>query len=109
MIGPLLNEVLTVYRATFEDDGRGGRTKTVAVWGTVRARISQPTAEERTVAAQEGATLDAIVHVPYGSGVERGDEIEDVGPRHLRVLSAVHDSSRTYDRLMCQVIQGGHG
>lgn len=106
MIRHLLNDALTVYRGAFAADGRGGRSKTMAPVGTVRARVAQPTGQERMIASQMGAVLDAVVHVPYAADVQRGDELDDGGARRWRVMSVVNDSSRTYRRLECQVIQG---
>jgi SPP1 family predicted phage head-tail adaptor len=106
MIRHLLNAGVDVYRATFTDDGRGGRTSTLAKVGTVRARVAQPSAAERAVAAQLGAVLEHVVHVEHVADVERGDELDTGGPRRLRVQSVVIDSSSTYKRLECQVIEG---
>lgn len=106
MIRHLLNDALTVYRASFAADGRGGRVKTMSEVGTVRARVSQPSAEERRTAGREGATLDAVIHVAFRADVQRGDELDDGGSRRWRVVSVVNDSSRTYRRLECQAVQG---
>lgn len=118
MIRHLLNMSVDIYRATPSDDGQGGTTRALTQVGTVRARVSQPTATERAVAAQMGAVVQHVVHVAYTTDVERGDEIDTgaypygassygVGPRRLRVQSVVSDSSATYKRLECQVIQPG--
>lgn len=106
MIGHRLNDTLTVYRAAYVADGAGGRTKTFAEAGTIRAQVSQPTAAERQVAAQVGALLTHVVHTTYGADVERGDELDTDGPRRLRVVGVLHDSRRTYTRLECEVVQG---
>ncbi len=107
MIGHLLNTSVTVYRATYTDDGRGGRIKTMTSQGARRAKVDQPSATERAVAAQEGATLTHVVHMAYGADVQRGDELDTGGTRRLRVLDVVSNSRATYDRLECQVVQGG--
>lgn len=107
MIRHLLNASLDVYRATFTDDGRGGRTSALAKVGTVRARVAQPSSQERAVAAQLGAVLEHVVHVMRAADVQRGDELDVGGARRLRVQSVVEDSSLTYKRLECQVVQGG--
>lgn len=106
MIGHLLNAAVTVYRPAFTADGRGGRTRAMNEQGSIRARIVQPTDVERTVAGQDGATLYHVVHVAYGADVERGDELDTGGSRRLRVVAVVSDSSGTYKRLDCRVIEG---
>lgn len=106
MIRHLLNSSVDVYRATFTDDGRGGRTSALAKVGAVRARVSQPSAEERMVAGQRGAILEHVVHVMNVEDVRRGDELDHGGPRRLRVQGVVEDSSATYKRLECQVVEG---
>lgn len=107
MIRHLLNASLDVYRDTFTNDGRGGRTSTMAKVGTVRARVAQPSATERMVAAELGAVLEHVVHVEHVADVLRGDELDTGGARRLRVQAVVSDSSATYKRLECQVVEGG--
>lgn len=106
MIGHRLNDTLTVYRASYVTDEAGGQTKTFAYAGTVWAQVSQPTAAERTAAAQAGANLTHIVHTAYGADVARGDELDTDGLRLLRVMAVIYDSRRTYFRLECEVVQG---
>lgn len=107
MIGHLLNTTLDVYRPSFTPDGRGGQTETIASVGTIRAQVNQPTAEERMVAAQNGANLTHVVHTTFGADVERGDELDEGGARRLRVLAVITNSRHTYARLECEVTQGG--
>lgn len=106
MIEHRLNSSLTVYRATYADDGVGGRTKTFAAVGTIRAQVNQPSTMERLAAAQLGAELSHVVHTTYTSDVERDDELDAGGTRRLRVRAVVNDSRRTYKRLECEVVQG---
>jgi hypothetical protein len=106
MIRHLLNASVDVYRSTYTDDGQGGRTSSVAKVGAERARIAQPTAQERAIAAELGAVLEAVVHFELAADVQRGDELDDGGARRLRVQSVVSDSSRTYKRAECQRIEG---
>jgi SPP1 family predicted phage head-tail adaptor len=106
VIGHRLNETLTVYRAAYTADGAGGRTKVFEAAGLIRAQVSQPTAAERTLAAQAGANLTHVVHAAYTANVERGDELDNGGDRRLRVLAVVTNSRHTYKRLECQVAQG---
>lgn len=105
MIGHRLNSVLTVYRVNDTPDGAGGSTRVFVNMGTLRAQVSQPSAAERTAAAQAGANLTHVVHAAYGANVERGDELAAGGPRRLRVLAVLTNSRRTYTRLECEVVQ----
>jgi head-tail adaptor len=107
MIGHLLNTDLTVYRASFTADGRGGRTKAMASVGTIRAMVAQPSDQERQVAEQFGARLDALVYTAFGADVNRGDELDDGGARRWRVISKEINSRSTYERLHCTEVQGG--
>lgn len=107
MIGHRLNSDLTVYRSTSADDGAGGQTRTFAAVGTIRAQVSQPSAEERALAAQNGANLTHVIHTTRGADVERGDELDNGGARRLRVIAVLWDSRQTYTRLECEVTQGG--
>lgn len=106
MIGHRLNSVLTVYRTTWAADGAGGRTPTEVSQGTIRAQVSQPSAEERATAQQLGANLAYVVHTSASADVERGDELDDGGTRRLRVLAVLQNSRATYKRLECEVVQG---
>jgi SPP1 family predicted phage head-tail adaptor len=106
VIGHRLNDELTVYRATRTTDSVGGRTSAFASVGTIRAQVSQPSMEEREVAAQTGANLTHVVHTNYGADVARGDELDTGSDRRLRVVAVLHDSRRTYFRLECEVTQG---
>lgn len=106
MLRHLLNDSVTAYRAAYTGDGRGGRAKSMTSHGTLRARLSQPSVNERMLAGQQGATLDYVVHVLYEADVQRGDELDHGGARRLRVKAVTNDSSRTYKRLECQVVEG---
>lgn len=109
MIEHLLNTELTILRASYVTDAVGGRTKTFAENGTVRAMIAQPSAMERSAAAQLGTRLDFVVYTAPGADVERGDEFEDpLAPelRRLRVVGVLENSRETYTRLHCTVAQG---
>ena len=106
MIGHLLNTAVTVYRASYVADGRGGRTRSTASQGSIRAKVDQPFGMERMVAGQEGDTLTHVVHVAYGEDVRRGDELDIGDARRLRVKNVVSDSHGTYRRLECEEIQG---
>ena len=106
MINHRLNETLTVYRSGYVSDGSGGRTRTTTEHGTIRAQVSQPSAQERLTASQLGANLTAIVHTTRNAEVERGDFLDNDGGRRLRVTSVVTNSRDTYLRLECEEVQG---
>lgn len=106
MIAHRLNSELTVYRATYVDDGAGGRTRTFGEVGVIRAQVSQPSAQERMAAGQEGALLMYVVHTTADADVEREDELDTGAGRRYRVKAVLQDSRRTYKRLECEVTQG---
>lgn len=99
-----LPRTLAVWRATTVDDGAGGQTPTRAQVTTVRARVSQPTAAERTAADQAGARLDAVMHMAPDAGVRRGDELRGDGDTY-RVTATVAPSEPVYLRAECERIQ----
>ena len=104
-----MNQTLAVHRPATTTDAVGGQTVTYTEVGTVRAMVSQPTAEERRVAAAEGAVLTHNVHMRAGADVRRGDLLDGLpglgaGVR-LRVMSVVSDSRSTYRRAACDVTQ----
>lgn len=111
MIGHLARTPLTVHRPTVVDDGMGGQTDTFAAVGTVRALISQPTADEVQTAARFGARLAHVLHVERHEDVRRLDELDGDLPSsveagwRLRVWAVVSDSHSTYLRVQCEVTQ----
>ena len=107
MISRLLLDTVEVYRPTLVADGRGGRTRSFASVGVVRAKVGQPSTDERATAARLGAVLSAVVHVAFGADVRRGDELDVGHPRRVRVVSVTTNSRRTYARIECEEVQGG--
>jgi hypothetical protein len=107
VIAHLLNSTVTVYRATFVADGRGGRTSTFASQGTVAAKVGQPAQVEGVIAGRDGAMLLTPVHLAADAGVLRGDELDAGDDRRLRVVAVVTNSRDTYLRADCEVVQGG--
>lgn len=107
MIEHLLNEDVSVYRPSYTADNRGGRTKTFATPFTLRARVMpEPVVREHRIADEMTAELKYTVHVLPSADVLRSDELTCSAGR-LRVQAVVSDSSRTYKRLDCQVLQDG--
>lgn len=101
----LLDRELGVWRRVFTADGAGGRS---AIWqqvGTVAARVSQPTAAERTLAAQAGASLTDAVYLVPDAAVARNDELRGDGQVY-RVHATVTPSANTaYLRCDCERVQ----
>lgn len=101
----LLNASAEVWRSTRTPDGMGGWTDAWALVSTVRARMSQPTATERTLADQSGATLTHVVYLDDRADVRRGDELRQPG-RTFDVLAVFEPSEPgTYLRANCEVHQ----
>lgn len=111
MIGHLLTQTLSVYRAVDTVDSGGGRTQAFAQVGTVRAKVDQPTPAEVEEAGVWGAQLSHIVRTEVYEDIRRGDVFggelpsEVLSDQRLRVLSVVSDSHQTYRRMMCEITQ----
>lgn len=109
-----LNRTLQVWRPQGEDDGHGGQEITyVRQADDVRAKVDQPTAVERTVAAQTDSDHTHDIFLLPTADVRRGDELRDGGtedePRDgekWRVLFVVEPSSTRYRKAQSQLIQG---
>jgi head-tail adaptor len=83
----------------------GGWTDSWSQTSTVRARFSQPSATERTLADQSGATLTHVVYLEPDAPVRRGDELRQPG-RTFKVLAIFEPSEPgTYLRANCEVRQ----
>jgi len=101
-ISALLNAQLEVWRFTRTSDGMGGWLETWSQVGTVRARLSQPTARERVLADAAQARLTHVVYLPHDADVRRSDELR-LGPRALEVLATFEPSvPGTYLRANCE-------
>lgn len=107
MIRHLLNTNVDVYRASFTNDGRGGRTSSMSKVGTIRARVMPlPKMLEERVAGEMAELEFYVAHVLADADVQREDELDTGLARRLRVLAVVKDSSSTYKRLECQLVEG---
>jgi SPP1 family predicted phage head-tail adaptor len=104
MIGHLLNRELAVWRQTTTTDEGGGQSTAWAQTGTVRARVSQPSAAERQAAQQAGSELTHAVYVLAGEDVRRGDELRGDG-QVLDVVSTFSPSEPAYLRADCTQTQ----
>jgi SPP1 family predicted phage head-tail adaptor len=95
-----LNRTLEVWRPTTVPDGSGGQVVTLVQVGEVRAKVDQPSAAERLVAAQAGAEQTRPVYLLPATDVRRGDELRD-GSLILRVVATVTPSTPDYLRADC--------
>jgi head-tail adaptor len=107
--GRHLNRRLEVHRPTTVDDGAGGKETTLVLQGTVRARVSQPSASERQVAAQTSSRHSHDIYLLPGADVERGDELRGTDrlgrAQEFRVQAVVEPSEAVYSKAMCELIQ----
>lgn len=108
MIGHLLNRTLGVWRPSTEADGAGGQTVTLVPVGDVRAKVDQPTAEERREADQWGAEHTHTARFLPSADVARGDELRGGGQR-FRVLATLTNSRATYLRAPVQLVESEPG
>ncbi|MFH8369194.1 head-tail adaptor protein [Streptomyces sp. NPDC018031] len=108
-IGRLLNASVEVWRAELTDDGGGGQAETWSLVSAQRARLSQPSARERTAADQAGARLTHVVYLPAAADVRREDELRLGDGRVLDVLAVFEPSEPgTYLRADCHARQPTH-
>lgn len=104
-VARLLNTTVAVWRTTTAPDGMGGWVETVAQVGTQRARISQPSATERTIAQRAESRLTHVVYLDPSADVRRGDELRQAA-RVFRVLAVFEPSEPgTYLRADCELHQ----
>lgn len=99
-----LPRTLAVWRAATADDGAGGRTAGWSQVGSIRARVSQPSAAERTAAMQAGASLTMAVYTVPSADVRRGDELRGDGEVY-RVRATITPSERAYLRADCERVE----
>lgn len=108
-IGRYLNRQLEVYRPTLVDDGAGGQETTLVLQGTVRAKVDQPSPQERLVAAQAGSEHSHDIWLLPSADVRRGDELrgtDALGTAQVfRVLSVVQPSRPIYSKAFVQLVQ----
>jgi hypothetical protein len=101
----LLNASAEVWREQRTPDGMGGFTMARVQVGSVRCRLSQPSATERLQGAQLGSTLSHVAYLLPSADVKRGDELRT--PGHVfRVLATFEPSKPgTYLRADCELRQ----
>lgn len=100
----LLNRRLEVWRPTHVEDEGGGRSTTFVRQTDVAAKVDQPSASERMLAAQAGSEHTHSVYLQPDAAVLRGDELRGDG-QTFRVLSVVQPSAPVYSKADCQLIQ----
>lgn len=106
-INHLLNATAEVWRFSRVPDGMGGYAESWAKVGDTRARFSQPSARERTIADKEEARLTHVAYLAAGSDVRRRDELRTPG-RTYEVLAVFEPSvPGTYLRADCRSDQPG--
>lgn len=103
-VAHLLNRTLTVHRPATTPDGAGGQDVTLVHVANVRAKVDQPTPEERREADQWGAEHTHTARFLPDADVERGDELRGDG-QVFRVLATVTNSRRTYLRALCRLVE----
>ncbi|WP_228181988.1 head-tail adaptor protein [Streptomyces anulatus] len=102
----LLNRVLEVWRTTTVPDGAGGEETAQVRLADVRAKVDQPSASDRLLAAQAGSDHTHTVYLEPTAGVARGDELRG-GEQVFRVLSVVQPSEPVYSKADCELTQRG--
>ncbi|MFB6517444.1 head-tail adaptor protein [Streptomyces sp. NPDC056401] len=108
-VGRQLNRVLQVWRPGTAADGAGGQETVLALQGTVRAKVDEPSNADRLLAAQSGSEHTHTVFLAPGADVRRGDELRGTDrlgtAQALRVLAVVSPSTPVYRKAPCQLIQ----
>lgn len=101
----LMNTALEVWRTTRAADGMGGWETAESLVGTARCRISQPSATERTLAAQSTARLTHVIYAEADANIRREDLLRQ-GAREFRVVDTFEPSvPGTYLRVNCEEVQ----
>lgn len=97
MIAHLLNRTPALWRRVETGDGMGGVTVEWQQQGTVAARFSAPSPQERTAAAQQGAEITHDVYLLPDADVVRGDRLVD-GPLTVEIVAVVAPSVASHHR-----------
>lgn len=107
MIGHWLNRALQVWRPETAPDGHGGRTTShVQQPEPVRAKVDQPSATDRLLAAQTRSEHSHDIFLLPDADVRRLDELRDAGTgEKWKVLHVFGPSSSRYRKAQSQLIQ----
>lgn len=108
MIGHWLNRTLQVWRPQGTADGHGGEDITyVRQPDDVRAKVDQPSAGERLLAAQTSSRHTHSIYLMPDADVRRLDELRDAATGETwRVLAVVAPSTARYRKCESELIQG---
>jgi SPP1 family predicted phage head-tail adaptor len=99
-----LNRTLDVWRPLLAADGAGGDDVDMVPAGTVRGRVSQPSAAERVAAMQAGADHTHAVYLRPDADVYRGDELRGDG-QTFRVKATFQPSEPVYLRADVELVE----
>ena len=100
----LLNRTLEVWRTVATSDGAGGQDTTLVRQADVAAKVDQPSASVRMLAAAAGSEHTHDVYLLPSADVRRGDELRDDG-QTFHVLSVVQPSAPIYSKAECHLFQ----
>lgn len=104
-VSRLLNTSAEVWRQTRTPDGMGGWDVTWAQLSTVRARLSQPSAMERQIAAQAQAQLTHVVYAEDTADIRRNDQLRRDGLIYEVTDTYQPSVPGTYLRVNCTLQQ----
>jgi hypothetical protein len=107
MIGHWLNRQLEVWRPEGTPDGHGGEQITyVRQSDDVRAKVDQPSATDRLLAAQTSSEHTHDVFLLPAADVRRLDELRDTTTGETwRVLAVIGPSTARYRKAQSELIQ----
>ncbi|MFB6710628.1 phage head closure protein [Streptomyces sp. NPDC056333] len=108
--GRYFNRRLEVWRPTTTPDGYGGQATTMVKQpALVRAKVDQPSNQDRLLAQQAQSKHDHTVFLSPRANVRRGDELrgtDSLGQAQVfKVLANVQPSTPLYSKAPCQLIQ----
>jgi len=104
MIDHWLTRTLQVWRPVATDDGAGGQAVELYRLADVPAKVDQPSAADRMLAAQAGSAHTHTVYLNASADVLRGDELRG-GGQVFRVLAVSGPSRPDYLKADTELIQ----
>jgi len=107
--GKYMNRQLEVWRSATVPDGAGGQETTLVLQGTVRAKVDQPSPQERLIAAQAGSKHSHDIWLLPSADVRRGDELrgtDGLGTvQAFRITAVVQPSRPIYSKAFAELVQ----